>query len=247
MKKLMFTLLLVFLFSQISFSEEKKFVIGVENLDYLPYQTVVNNDYQGFARELLDLFAQNKGYKFTYRPTPVKRLFIEFLNGEIDFKYPDNPNWKGDLRKGINISYSNSIVNFIDGVMVLPERKEMKIDGLKTLGTVLGFTPWDYLDLINSKSISLQENPNIFGLLQMVILKRIDGAYVNIAVANYQLETNLKSTQSLTFASNLPHTKGNYFVSSIKHPEILKEINQFLEEKKEEINNLKKKYKLQDK
>ncbi|MBF0225702.1 MAG: transporter substrate-binding domain-containing protein [Desulfobacterales bacterium] len=231
-------------FSGICFSETKEFVIGVEDLEYFPHYTHDGEYYKGYAREFFDNFAKQKGYVIQFKILPVKRLFKEFLDGIIDFKYPDNPYWQQDLKKGKTIHYTNSVAEYIDGIMVLTENKGAGLDKLKILGTMRGFTAWDYLDLINSEKIKLNENNTFTGLLQQIILKRIDGAYVNVAVAKYQLNEFLKRPGSLVFDANLPHTKGSYLCSSIKYPEIIQEINNFLTENKTFIDELKKKYQI---
>ncbi|MBF0099650.1 MAG: transporter substrate-binding domain-containing protein [Desulfobacterales bacterium] len=226
----------------ICFSETKQLTIGVEELEYYPHYTSNGGVYKGYAREFFDEFAKSKGYTIQFKSLPVKRLYKEFLNGDIDFKYPDSPYWQQDLKKEKSIQYSNAVADYIDGVMVLPENKGNGLDKLNNLGTMMGFTAWDYLDLINSQKIKLSENNTFTGLLQQVIIKRIDGAYVNVAVANYQINEVLKKPGILVFNANLPHTKGAYFCSTIKHPEIIKEMNTFLSERKTLVDELQKKY-----
>lgn len=74
-------------------AEGGAFSVGVENLQYLPLHTVdSSNRYGGFAREVLDAFAAQQGYRFEYVPLPINRLYSRFLaERSLDFKYPDNP------------------------------------------------------------------------------------------------------------------------------------------------------------
>jgi len=244
--KTIILLLMVVIFSTgIGFTTDKTYVVGVENLDYFPFYSGAKKDsYGGFAREFLDAFAKAEGYKFTYKALPIKRLFNDFLKEKIDFKFPDNSYWQSDLKKGINIAYSKSVVNYIDGAMVLPENKGKGIESLKTLGTVMGFTAWDYLDLIKSNKVKIIENPSFKGLLKQAIEKRINGAYINPAVARYQLENVMNKPNALVFDPNLPHTKSSYMLSTIKHPEIIEKLNIFMEQNKQAIEEMKNKYKV---
>jgi len=175
---------------------EKSYLVGVENIDYLPHYTGENNQYKGFSRVLLDTFARKSGYHFTYRPLPLNRLFKEFLDGKADFKYPDNPDWSADLKKEKNVCYSMPVVSAITGVMVLPENKTHGLEKFGTLGTMMGFTPTAYNRLIKEGNFrKMEAAANDFAtLLNMGILKRVDGVYLAIDVGTYQLREILKKS-----------------------------------------------------
>jgi len=242
-------LILVMLVADFCFAEtlvetsaKTEFVIGVERIDYIPFYGFNDEEYIGYAREFFDAFAKEKGYVLRYKILPVKRLYLEFLDGTIDCKFPDSPFWQQDSKKDITIHYSDSIADFIDGLMVCSENQSCPVASLTVIGTVRGFTAWDYLDLINSGTLGLSENNSLHGLLQQVIMNRIDGAYVNVAVADRVLKESGTDSAELVFAENLPHTKGSYLCSSIKYPNLIAELNRFLEEKKDLIDALRSKH-----
>ncbi len=225
--------------------QAKTYTLGVEELNYLPYYANDQREYYGFAREFFDLFAKEQGITFEYKVLPVKRLWNDFLNEKLDFKFPDHPYWNGDAKKGLNVVYSDAVVNYIDGVMVTSDNQAISIENLKKLGTVAGFTAWDYLDLIKANKITVVENPSFVGLLKQTLVGRLDGAYINISVAQHQLETELKKPSALVFATQLPHTKADYLMSSIKHPELVAAVNAFMKKHGEAIRRLKIKYKVE--
>lgn len=224
------------------------YVIGVESLDYMPYYSGINNEYQGYARELIDAFAENNGHTFTYKALPVRRLFKSLLNKSIDFKFPDHPNWQSDLKKGNTIIYSNSTLKTLEGVVVLPGNKGKGLKHLKKLGTVMGFTPWGYKESIDKGEIIVSENPNFQGLLKQVIRGRVSGAYINPVVADYQLTKILKKPGgTLVFDSGLPFSESNYLLSTIKHKDLIESFNKFLLDNKGFIKRLKTKYNIVEK
>ncbi|MBN1968311.1 MAG: transporter substrate-binding domain-containing protein [Candidatus Delongbacteria bacterium] len=241
MKRLVWLLFLVFIGSA---NGKEKYLVGVENLNYLPYYG--NNDgiYQGYGRELLDLFAEYKGCDFDYKVLPVKRLFSEFLDGKLDFKFPDHPYWSFEDKEGKNVIYSNDVVEYIDGVMVKPENVGKGIEHLKNMGVVLGFTAWDYVKYIDNGSIKRQENSNFEGMIRQALISRNDGAYCNVGVGRHLLKNVIKEPDGLIFDEGLPFSKSHYKFSSIKYPTIIEEFNKFLIEKKSEIDKLKEKYSL---
>lgn len=242
-----FFVLPLLIFSHNLSAQETKFVVGVEQLDYMPYYKIKDGDYYGYARELFDAFGKYSGYNFKYEPMPVKRLYNLFLKKEIDFKFPDRPNWQMEKKETVDIHYSKKVAKFIDGVMVLPKNKNTGVESLNLLGTVRGFTPWIYLDRIESGEIKLTKFDSFVTLLKMVKTERIDGAYINPLVAAYHSRKNdMNKSHSLVFNRNLPYNKSAYLLSTIKHPGIIKEFNRFLNEKQSFIDELKVKYGLNE-
>jgi ABC-type amino acid transport substrate-binding protein len=223
------------------------FTIGVENLQYYPLHTVRNGQYVGFARDLLDAFAQKHGYKFEYVPMPINQLFPALLKEKtVDFKYPDNPQWQTVLKQGISVKYSLPAVVSAEGAMVLSARKGSDLAQVKTLGTVIGFTPWPYNDAIADKRIKLVTTGSFEGLLRDAMAGHLDAVYINIDVANTMLRDVLKSPGKLTFDPRLPYTRSDFSLSSVRHPEIIEEFNTFLENEKPLVDALRKKYGLGD-
>lgn len=225
-----------------SAAEHRRLVVGTENQDYRPYYWTDQQGFHSAVREILDAFAKSRGLEFAYRSLPVNRLYQGLFNGDIDLKFPDSPLWKPQEKTGHQIIYSRPIMSFVDGVMVLPNRKGMGIGGLKVLGTMLGFTPWDYLPMIKTGKLRLLENGSLEGLLEQVILGRVDGAYVNPLVAGYQLANVLKKPGALVYDPGLPHTTGDYLVSSIRHPDIIAELDRFMSEQAEAVTEIRGRY-----
>ncbi|MFH1138326.1 MAG: transporter substrate-binding domain-containing protein [Pseudomonadota bacterium] len=222
----------------------QEFVVGVEDLNYQPFYYLENGQYQGAAREILDAFAHGNGLSFKYEPLPVKRLFRQLLDGSLDLKFPDNPNWQPELKKGRNIVYSRPVMEFVDGVMVRPENMGKGLAGLKVLGLVLGFTPRGYQDLMASGKIRLVENASFGGLLEQTVSGRVDGAYINPVVARYQLDRVLGKPDALTFDPGLPHQKDYYRASSLRRPDIIKRLDQFLTDEAELVEAIRKRHKV---
>lgn len=220
----------------------QSFVVGVESIDYYPLYATQDNEYKGYGRALLDAFAKSKGYTFSYEPLPVKRLFNTFLTTDkLDFKFPDNEYWSGDAKKGKGVVYSEPAVEYIDGVSVKPENIGKGTDALKSMGLIGGFTAWDYLDAINSGAIKTDESRNYQNLLRKGFSGRVDGVYSNVAVVRYQLK-QMGKEGALVFDKDLPHTRSNYHLSSIKHPEVVKEFNEFLAANAGMVEKLKQEY-----
>lgn len=223
-------------------SEAQRYVIGVEELDYFPVYALRNGRYIGAAREILDAFAADRGLAFDYQALPITRLTGELINGNVDFKFPDNAYWNEELRKGKSIAYSQPVIASIDGVMVLPERRGRGVEQIQTLGTVTGFTPFAWLDRLKEGKVRLVENPQMRALQRQVLAGRIDGAYASIAVANQTLEADLKQPGALVFDASLPHTRSDYSLSSARHPVLIRQFDAWLAANAQRIAAIKAKY-----
>ena len=235
------TLILIVFASTSSFADTSR--LGVENIRYYPQYTTINDQYEGYAAEVFKLFSRHSQHQFDFQPLPVKRLYRFFFEGEVDFKYPDNPYWGfSEERKKTLVTYSEPVVDYIDGCMVLRENLGKGKNSIKVLGTMRGFTPFEYLDDIKAGNIELSENSSFAGLLRQALRKRIDCAYINIAVARYQLNTVLKKPEQLAFDPDLPHTRSSYSLASIKRPDVIAEFNRFMKVKADAIKLLRDKF-----
>ena len=238
-RPLLFLTAALWLFPALVQAAEKDLIVGVEDLEYYPMYAWRDGEWVGAGREILDAFAKDRGYRLSYRPLPVKRLFAELVAGTIDLKYPDNPTWAADVKKGSTVTYSKPVVSYIDGVMVRPGNLGPTPVTIKTLGTVAGFTPYAWLDQINSGKVALKENPRMELLLKQAVVGHVDGAYVNVAVATHLLDKGLSIPNALVFDPRLPHSKDSYALSSTRHPEIISEFNAWMAENEARIRTIK--------
>jgi len=66
----------------------------------------------------------------------------------------------------------------------------------------------------------LSENPDFTALVRQTLIGRIDGAYANVAVVQYNLK-QLGKAGALVFDPQLPHTKSAYHLSSVTQPSVI--------------------------
>lgn len=219
------------------------FTIGVQDYpNYLPYSEYRNGEYSGLGRAILDAFAKENGYLFHYVVFPLKRRDALFTEGKLDFAFPDNPNWVPELKRDKKISYA-PVLEFTDGVLVRSEDVGKGIGHVKVLGIPLGFTPYPYQKLIEGGSIRSEESSAYDKLYEKLVVKRVDGAYMNIRVAQYYWSHIVKWDESpVQYDATLPHASGFHFLSSQKYPDIIDDFKKFMDNNKAMIDDLKKQY-----
>ena len=219
-------LLLSVLWTSAAFAQGKPLIVGVEEQDYLPNYGWKDGSYRGTAADIWTAFAADKGYKITFKPLPIRRLYVEMLKGAVDVKFPDSPEWAADIKKGAAVVYTNPVLGLIDGVVVKSDKVGRALNSIHTLGTVGGFTvSTEWQTRIESKAVELKENARLDQLLRQVLLDRVDGAYVSVAAALYVAEKDLGQKDALVFDPSLPYRRGSYLASSVSRPDIIQDFN----------------------
>jgi ABC-type amino acid transport substrate-binding protein len=213
--------------------------IGVESLEYLPfYDGKGRSGYNGFARDLFDQFAKDKGHKVTYVPVKVSALFKKYKAGSFDFKFPDNSLWKKDERNGIDIKYSDVVLKTQMGVISLSENSQKP---LTNVGIVEGFTPWALLDSVKAGKIKLVEKSKMKHLIKLLMNKDIDGIYGSIDVLTYHSKksgTELK----VAFNKNVKTSTDEFYLSAVKNVEVLDDFKKWFKSNSDTVFKIKSKH-----
>jgi hypothetical protein len=245
MRACLATLLTLFgLLAQPAALAQTQFVVGTEDLNFYPHYNFTAADSTGFANEVLQLFAQRYGYQLSFQPLPVKRLYHE-LDNLVDFIYPDNPNWAKYQGSQASRIFSEPLVYNMGTTLVLPANKQITLQQFRTLAVIHGFTPTAWLALHGQHRFKLYEVPNAASAVNLVLRGQLDGADVEYNVAQHILRQQ-QQEGALVVAQELPMTRVAFHLSTIRHPQVLQQFNQFLLSHKAEITALKQKYQLTD-
>ncbi|MCO6058472.1 transporter substrate-binding domain-containing protein [Pseudomonas sp. MOB-449] len=226
-------------------SQAAEYRVGVEQVDYYPIYSAVppGNEYRGYARDLLDLFATRENLHFTYVALPVRRLSHAYWAGQLDLVFPDNPRWAA-AQKPDGVTYSQPVLQFQDAMLVLPERKGQSRESFRRLGFVRGFTPWKFQDDIAAGRVVIQEAPNPEGLIHMVLAGHVDAANLAQQVARFHLKRQGQERGLVVEPILLPLSDSFYHLSSIRHPELIRRFDAFLRREQRAVQALKARYEL---
>jgi polar amino acid transport system substrate-binding protein len=221
--------------------DARRFTVGVEDYEhFLPYSEFKAGVYGGLGKAIIDAFGKEYGYTFEYHAYPLKRRDRLFTDGKLDFAFPDNPHWVRDLKKGKKFAYA-PMLDFTDGVLVRPEDKGKGVAHLKLLGIPLGFSPYPYQTLIDAGKIKVIEASAYDQLYKKIVLKHMDGAYMNVRIAEHYFSEIQKYDQApVVFDPDLPHASDYWHFSSGKYPEVIAQFQKFMSTRQGLINQLKK-------
>lgn len=216
--------------------------VGVENVDYYPFYASDGKRFWGYARDLLDRFAQHAGYQLVYEPLPVHSLFELFLTSQrLDLKFPDNPRWSAEAKSKLAINYSDALVIGSEGVTVRKSQLGQPASQLRRLGLLRGFTAPGYQSQVQSGQLQLVEAASLDGLLQALANGSIDGVYAEFQVVRQRLKL-LKLDQQLAPNASLPLDRNAFALSSIRRPEVVQAFNRFLRDNPALVRALKQRY-----
>ena len=223
-----------------AWSAERPLIVGVEEQNYLPNYAWVDGSFQGAGAEILAAFAADRGYQVQFHPLPIRRLYAEVLAGTVDLKFPDSPEWALDAKAGHTLTYSTPVLDYVDGVLVKASAVGMGIDNVHSLSTVSGFTlPVEWRNRIKDGAVALKESTRMDQVLRLVLLDRVDGAYISIASALYLADHVMEQKGALALDPNLPLRRGSYQASSVLHPEIIQDLNTWMAEHHDQIKVIK--------
>lgn len=225
--------------------QEYQFLVGVEDINYFPLFdfSSSNATTPSFTRDLLSEFFESHQLRYRFVPLPIKRFDKWYIEQNIDFKFPDNFRWREDKYNQLNITFSDPVLRLEAGTYVLKKNENIQRDHVNSLITVLGFHPTLWLDRVIKQPSFLQEDHNPLGIVRHVLHGNADATNIDLNVINYYLR-ELKKEGQIVLAKNIPHQKFYYHLSSIKYPEIIELFNQFLIERADYVDALKKKYEL---
>jgi hypothetical protein len=214
---------------------------------YLSYYPLFDtqNPSPTFTTELFDEFSRQFQYQFKFLPLPVKRFYNWPQQAEIDFKYPDNSNWLVAPALKESLLYSDSSVKLVTGTITAKNKAFGKPEDFKVLGTLLGFYPQLWLEQINSGKVRLYENPSTLVLIQQLLHGHVDGLDLEPSVVAHHLSL-LGRNGELELNKAFAYSVYDFKLSTSKHPEVIKNFNQFLRNNQEFIQQLKDKYQILD-
>jgi polar amino acid transport system substrate-binding protein len=221
----------------------KELVVGVEAVSYYPLYAFNSKDVikDSFSKELLATFFEEYHYEYRFQALPIKRFNKWYIEETIDFKFPDNVRWRDDETSKLAITYSDSVVELNAGGYVLSHRPFMKRSEIKVLGTILGFYPTLWTDLIASEQVKLFESNSPLSLVKHLLHGNVDVLNIDHNVIRHHL-TLLNKQGYVTLNPQLKHIRYAYHLSSIQYPEIIQQFNTFLKKNQLWIKTLKSKY-----
>ena len=237
------TLLLLLIFSSLGRAET--FVIGAQDIEYYPHYDFSSDVDKGYAWALLEAFSKVSGHKFFYLDMPIRRLQMELLKGNIDFVYPDNPNWYNQIVSNDKKIFSAPLIRALGGAIVKESHLGKGVDNVRRLAMPLGFTPVKWQSRIDAGKTKLTSVTDTASALKLLHHDRVDAANLEYHVAQY-LASGLPYLDAITLDISLPHSDVAFSLATIKHREMISQLDNFIEQNQPLIALLQSRYGIEE-
>tara|TARA_R110002167_G_C12699978_1_gene653349 strand:- start:5392 stop:6213 length:822 start_codon:yes stop_codon:yes gene_type:complete len=224
--------------------QAKEYIIGVEDVSYYPFYDFSAKDLEqdSFSKALLSSFFRYRGYQFKFVALPLKRFDKWYLEEAIDFKFPDNVRWQTEQLKDLNIIYSRPVLQLTAGSYVLKKNQNLPRAAIKRLGTILGFIPTLWYDRIENNTLELVEASSSYSLIKHLLHGNVEAVNIDKNVIDYNLALFLKNSDDVVLNEHTKHERYAFHLSTIFHPEIMLEFDQFLRTHNQLVTEMKQKY-----
>jgi len=217
------------------------YTVGVEDVNYAPHYAFGKD--RNVAEDILNDFSKENKITLIFKPMSIGQLYWSLLTAEtIDFKYPDHPTWGTDIKRDAPMYYSKGVVDYVDGVVMLPDSSVRYINQLKVIGALRGFTLVPYLDLVEKHNISILRANDFENLIQALLKGRVDGVYANIDVIRQKVSELHGDNTKVYFNYKLPYQRSNYRLSTKKYPVIIRKLDKYFKKYSDRIDLIKEKY-----
>lgn len=226
--------------TMVSAQARETYTVVVQDIDYYPiYRANPNTgSYSGYMRKLMDEFARYQGIHFEYRVRPIRRMTMEYLAGRYDFALPDNPQWDRAEKEGLNIHYSKPLLTFEDAVFVPKVQQHMPMEEMTDYGTIYRFTPWKFQHLIESGQIELKTASKPANLVRMAMAGRVIAFNLAVPVAEYHFSKLGADRRFVPAPKLMPQIDSHYHLSTLKHPDLIRAFDRFLQEHQTRVDAL---------
>ncbi len=211
----------------VSASNERVYRVGVEDVSYYPVMDFLHAPPRGAVKQVLDAFAAQSGVKFEYIPLPIQRFNSWYDTGRIDFRVPDNPRWS--LTSQPSLIYSTPFLDLCEVLVVKAENRDISPDKVTRIGTLLGFMPSSYWNQkLESGAVRLVPDRSIKVLTRMLLNDMVTGLDLDLASIHYQLKSLSLSPELVAPLATVNSPTISYRMSTLHHPEIIQQFNQFI-------------------
>lgn len=203
-------------------------------------------NFNGYLFDLMEAWKKETGIELIYTVTPIKRISMLALNGQIDMVVPDNPVWAAEgYKKKVTVTYSNPVVEIHGGFIRLRDAPDtMKIrERVPVIGSTLGFSHVLIQNDIDEGRVVIHEVAHATSLMGLLRANRVDSIFGAVP-SLIKLGNQSIGNGSVMQDKSLPEEFVTYHLSAAKNHEQVLRFNQWLEKKstRKKLQSLRKKW-----
>lgn len=221
----------------------KHYIIGAQNIHYYPHYDFQSSVDKGLGWAILEAYAKSSGHQFSYHAMPITRLQRELNKGNVDFIYPDNPQWYVGTDAQYPKTYSGPLVRTLGGTIVRPEDVGKGVAYVKRLSFPLGFSPAIWQSKIDEGLLDVVPVNDTMAALELLQRGRVQAANLEYNVVQY-IASVTPNLGPFILDTSLPYVDVGFRLSTLNHPELIADLNVFLAENAPLLQQLYQQYKI---
>ena len=221
-------------------SKAKAYTVGVYDDDMMPlWGFNEEGEYDGFARSLLEEFAQNQNIRFIYKPYSAKKIVPALKQGDVQLIFPANKHWHRKQKSSSDrIIYSDGVHFYLEGIMVAREYTFKPLSSLDAIGIIAGKQPASIQDSADRGAVAVVEKPSYADLFEALASGEIQGIYTNVDVARARAKALGYKAGFIEFQESTSHLRERYRLATIKEEGVMREFNEFIFENEKYLKAL---------
>lgn len=200
-------------------------VVGLPDTQLYPQYWNVSGQVDGYLPRILQRFASDSGLHWALKAQPIRRYYVEFREGRLDFLAPSNPAW-AERNSRVPIYYSDPIMKSRAGFIGLtPDFDPAQIRQVTTLaGYTISF-------LIDAKSPFKNAKVNyvndVNSTMMVLASRRTDLIYLHYDAAREWIRMNPKGKSDFVFHEKYSE-EFDYCLATMRHPKVIDTFNTWL-------------------
>lgn len=223
----------------------KTYIVGTSNLILPPLLKIDNGKAYGYSGDILNAFATQKGVNFEFIILPQAQLQLALDKGNIDFIFPDNPQWTNFRDPDNRNIFSKAIIESIACSFVMKSNSDLKVKEVDKVSVPFGYTPYLWTPLVTDHSIKVIPSKDLIINLKKLSTGEVDASDLEYNIGVYLVQ-KYSDLNDIVVSHHLPHAPVPYHMSTKHHVELLEELSIFVTRNSDLIDQLKTKYKVKN-
>jgi ABC-type amino acid transport substrate-binding protein len=213
-------------------------VVGLPDTQLFPQYWNLSGKADGYLPRILQRFASDTGIHLELKAQPIRRYYVEFKEGRLDFLAPSNPAW-AERSSPTPIVYSNPFMKSRAGF--IGTRPELQPVQIKLVTTLAGYT----ISFLNDpkgpfKGVKVNYVNDVNSAMKVLASGRTDLIYLHYDAAREWMRLNTEGrTQTQYFFHEKYSEEFDYCLATIRHPKIIESFNRWLRENPKVLDEVK--------
>jgi ABC-type amino acid transport substrate-binding protein len=230
--------LLVFLLPFLQALKPPPFVVALPDTQLFPQYWNLSGKVDGYLPRILQRFSADAGINWQLKAQPIRRYYVEFKEGRLDFIAPSNRAWaEGNSQEPI--IYSDPFMKSRAGFIGLtPELDPARVKQITTLaGYTISF-------LTNPKSplqgVKVNYVNDVNSAMKVLASRRTDLIYLHYDAAREWIRLNEGGRPRTHYHFHEKYSEEfDYCLATIRHPKIIESFNRWLREHPKVLDEVK--------